>query len=109
MFIFIQTMEVPHTKLVPGKQYYVQTNKRYIGDFCGFVDAKHYGKTYCGFMNVKNITAKNTSNYYTFNTTDLYYDLESIKMNSQKAKYNMEQRALKKILKRLVNEEFQWI
>ena len=102
-------MALPHTKLIPGKQYYVQTDKKYIGYFWGFVDAKYYGQEYCGFMNIQNITAKTTCKYYTFNTTDLYYDLELIKKNAEMAKYNMEQRALKKILKRLVNEEFQWI
>ena len=104
-------MEVQHSKLIPGKQYYVQTEgkyRRYIGDFWGFVDAKYYGHDYCGFMNVRNITAKTRCKYYTFNISDVYYDIQSIKENAQKAKYNMEHRALKKILKRLVNEEFQW-
>ena len=41
-------------------------------------------------------------------STNIFYDIEQIRENSQKAKYNMEQRALKKILKKLVNEDFQW-
>ena len=102
-------MEVPYTKLILGKQYYVQTQeKKYIGDYWGFVDAKYTGHDFCGFINVRNITAKTRCKYYTFNTSDVYYDIQSIKENAQKAKYNMEQRALKKILKKLVNEDFQW-
>ena len=39
---------------------------------------------------------------------DTYYDIVEIKKNAIHARQNMEQRALDKILKRLVNEEFQW-
>ena len=39
---------------------------------------------------------------------DTYYDVEHIKQNAIQARKNMEQRALDKILKRIVNEEFQW-
>jgi hypothetical protein len=38
----------------------------------------------------------------------VFYDLEEIKKNAQKARHSMEQRSLNMILKRLVNEEFQW-
>lgn len=37
-----------------------------------------------------------------------YYDLEEIKEKSKKARQQMEQRSLNMILKRVVNEEFQW-
>lgn len=39
---------------------------------------------------------------------DTYYDVADIKKNANQARKNMEQRALDKILKRLVNEEFKW-
>ena len=39
---------------------------------------------------------------------DIFYDWAKIRDNSQKAKQQMETRALNMILKRLVNEEFQW-
>ena len=42
------------------------------------------------------------SQYYTF------YDLEEIRENGEKARQRMEQRSLDIILKRLVNENFQW-
>jgi len=39
---------------------------------------------------------------------DIFYDLEEIREKSQKARQQMEQRSLNIILKKLVNEEFQW-
>ena len=38
----------------------------------------------------------------------IVYDLEEIRENGKKARQSMEQRALNIVLKRLVNEEFQW-
>jgi len=47
-----------------------------------------------------------------FNKTDKFYDatqyINKIKENSRKSRQNMEARALDKILKRVVNEHFQW-
>ena len=39
---------------------------------------------------------------------DIVYDLEEIRENGKKATLAMEQRALNIILKRLVNENFEW-
>ena len=38
-----------------------------------------------------------------------YYDREKIRENAQQAREQMETRTVNMILKRLVNEEFQWI
>jgi hypothetical protein len=46
--------------------------------------------------------------YYSFYEEDYYYDPEKIKENAQQAREEMEQRALNIILKRLVNEHFEW-
>jgi hypothetical protein len=43
-----------------------------------------------------------------FSSTDTFYDLEEIREMAQKARQQMEARAINIILKRLVNEEFQW-
>ena len=49
---------------------------------------------------------------YMFNQCDYYYDVKEfkceIKRISEKARQQMEHRALDKILKKLVNDEFQW-
>jgi hypothetical protein len=39
---------------------------------------------------------------------DYYYDPEKIRDNAQQAREKMEQRSLNIILKRLVNEHFEW-
>jgi hypothetical protein len=43
-----------------------------------------------------------------FSPTDTFYDLEEMREKGKQARLAMEQRALDIILKRLVNEHFQW-
>lgn len=43
-----------------------------------------------------------------FFESDTYYDFKKIRDNATNARNSMESRALNKILKNLVNEEFQW-
>jgi hypothetical protein len=43
-----------------------------------------------------------------FSSTDTFYDLEEIREKSQSAKQAMEKRALNTILKKIVNENFEW-
>ena len=48
-------------------------------------------------------------NFVSINKHDIVYDLDKIKQASKRARQQMEQRALNMILKRVVNEEFQWL
>jgi len=43
-----------------------------------------------------------------FTPNDIVYDLEEIRENGKQAREAMEQRALNIVLKRLVNEHFEW-
>jgi hypothetical protein len=43
-----------------------------------------------------------------FRKMDIFYDLEKVKDNSKMAIQNMEKRSLDMILKRLMNEHFEW-
>jgi hypothetical protein len=43
-----------------------------------------------------------------FRKTDIFHDIEKVKENSKYAVQNMEKRSLDIILKRIVNEQFQW-
>ena len=43
-----------------------------------------------------------------FRKIDIFYDVEKVKDNSKIAIQNMEKRSLDIILKRLVNENFEW-
>lgn len=47
-------------------------------------------------------------NFVSINKNDHIYDLDKIKCESKKAKESFEKRSLNKILKRLVNENFEW-
>lgn len=48
--------------------------------------------------------------YYGFcYKNEIYYDWDKIRDDARNARHNFEQRALNQILKRLVNEEFQWL
>lgn len=49
---------------------------------------------------------KHNDEFYKYNT--IFYDLKEIKENGKKARQHMEQRALDIVLKRLVNENFEW-
>ena len=68
-----------------------------------------------------NVTVRLRGTNITFNSKDVgylcalllhqretFYDLEEIRENAQKAREQMEQRSVNMILKRLVNDEFQW-
>lgn len=46
--------------------------------------------------------------YVDFYLNDIVYDLEEIIENGKKARQAMEQRAIDTILKRIVNEHFEW-
>lgn len=43
-----------------------------------------------------------------FTSNDIVYDLEEIIENGKKARHTMEQRALNTLLKKIVNENFEW-
>jgi hypothetical protein len=47
-------------------------------------------------------------NFVSINNNDIIYDLDKIKHHAKKAKESFEKRALDNILKRLVNEHFEW-
>jgi hypothetical protein len=71
------------------------------------------GKIYRGtfaFMTSIMVIMKDGDNKIQFMHWDHFYDLDvdNIKEKSRKAKQAMEQRALDIILKRIVNENFQW-
>lgn len=104
--------KVRYTLLVKGKQYYIHSHckerkdKKYIGEFSHNV---HFGTSdYLTFMNVKSISENVSAYYLSFCPRDTYYDVEKVRKNAQRAIQTMEQRSLNMILKRLVNEEFQW-
>jgi hypothetical protein len=103
-------------KMTVGKIYGVESKSRLcIGTYIGHVfdDEEDYilkdviqkNKPFVSYFMRKPRKIKPNA---VFTPNDIVYDLEEIRENGKRARQNMEQRALDKILKRLVNETFEW-
>ena len=100
-------------ELIPGRRYIIErmnhitkTDYEIIdGIFVKFIS--HSPAT--AFMsNMKRKSLPNVSHFGFSNEYDVYHDIEEIRDNSRKAVQSMEQRSLNLILKRLINENFEW-
>lgn len=90
----------------------------FIGTYRGVVNNKYFPPYKNVLCDVKAIIKNKSKSVMTSNPIlvkfisihkdDIVYDLDKIKQDAKKAKETFEKRALDKILKRLVNEEFQW-
>lgn len=70
------------------------------------------GKIYRGtYTNTKGILIGMKVGWYEhlFMYYDDFYDLEYIRLNAKNARQAMEQRSLDIVLKKIVNENFQWL
>ena len=97
----------PFHELEPGREYYILSCngyecKKYKGTFDVYRYSRMGGDRYAFAWFYYN----SLSSYYTGD--DEFYDVEKIRENAQRAIQTMEQRALDIILKRIVNEEFEW-
>ena len=95
----------PFHDLISGREYFIlRTNgKKYKGIF------DDYKYSYLNDDEVEIFASFETdtlSYYYTGG--DKFYDVKYIRINAYIERHNMELRALKIILKRVVNEDFQW-
>lgn len=80
----------------------------FVGTFkCFIKDTRN--KINANFTNVSAHYTTHISNELSFyNYTDYnYYDVSKLN-NAQKARHDMEKRAIDMVLKRVVNEEFEW-
>lgn len=105
-------------RLKVGKRYAVETRNKniYIGTYKEYLKQYGYVMYYIldnvtnyhySFWSRKKPSEKLKGTAY-FNPTDTFYDLEEIRENGKRARQTMEQRALDKILKQVVNENFEW-
>ncbi len=95
----------PFHHLEVGREYYIlrRNSKKCKGIFLDYKYSYLSGyerNIFAGFQNNKL--------FYFYTAEDTFYDVNYIRMNAYIARHNMELRALNMILKRLVNEEFQW-
>ena len=94
----------PFDELESGREYYITRNgKKYKGIFYEYKYSFMSGDrdVYAWFDN-----QKLGLRYYT--DDDEFYDVEEVRENAQRAIQSMEHRSVNMILKRLVNEEFEW-
>lgn len=95
----------PFHDLISGREYFVlrSNGKKYKGIF------NDYKYSYLNNDAVEIFALfKTNSLFYYYTGGDKFYDVKYIRINAYIARHNMEHRALKKILKRVVNEDFQW-
>ena len=103
-------------KMTVGKVYAVESRSRLcVGTYIGRVfdddddyilkDVIQKNKPFVSYIMRKPRKIKYPA---VFTPNDIVYDLEEIKENGKKARQDMEQRALNIVLKRLVNETFEW-
>ena len=109
--IFIKSSMEPCLKF--NKRYLVETrNKnRYIGVYKEFVkDAQGYIMYYIldDVTKYRKSKPEKLKSDAFFSPSDRFYDLEEIREKGKQARQAMEQRALDMILKRVVNETFEW-
>ena len=99
-----------------GKIYAVESRTRLcIGTYIGRVfdddddyilkDVVQKNKPFASYFMRKPRKIKHTA---VFTPNDIVYDLEEIREDGKQARQAMEQRALNIVLKRLVNENFEW-
>lgn len=108
--------------LIPKKKYaMILKDILYIGTYSGRVD--YEGENYSEYFFI-DVTKQHMSRYFSkynlrnkaikqkyplgFEIDTKFYDLEEIRENGKKAIQAMEQRSLNIILKRIVNENFEW-
>lgn len=104
-------MLTSYEELVEGKQYIVHRPN----DIKSFWKGTFRGEYQRYFEYVPNLIfvdcVQNVGPYQNridFRKTDIFHDIEKLKENKTNAIQNMEKRSLDKILKRLVNEHFEW-
>jgi hypothetical protein len=101
-------------ELIPDRRYIIErmnhiTKSDYEiidGIFVKFIPQAFPPTAFMRNMKTKrlpNVTRCGFSNNY-----DVYHDIEEIRDNARKAIQSMEQRSLNLILKRLINENFEW-
>ena len=97
---------ISYRDLIPGKEYYIQTHDTHIC-FKGMIFNDYQRAIDINVINI-NMNFTRATCRHLFFEEDYYYDPEKIKKNSHLAKQSMEHRALNMILKRIVNEHFEW-
>jgi hypothetical protein len=94
--------------LEPGREYFIERyNESY--KYKLIFSSLHGPSNFHDFGFSESVWFLHRGFHIEFERDDIFYDAEEIKENAQKARQQMECRALNKVLKQIVNEEFQWL
>ena len=109
IYFYSKMTSIHINNLVYNKRYCIETQKNIVNAiFMGSYNDKHlyFSEFKCYNRKIKHgifvLYIHNNFKYYDYN------NVEEIREKSKRARQQMEQRSLNMILKRLVNEEFQW-
>lgn len=105
--------------LIVGNDYYIlHTDIQFKGKYKSF-----YSNEHCSYYSFADVQMKSIDiesklgdikykmiefSHYVFTNEDTFYDIQEMRLNKIKSIQCMEQRSLDIVLKRLVNENFQW-
>jgi DNA primase catalytic subunit len=93
--------------LEPGREYFIQRyNELY--KYKVIFSSLHGPRHFHDFGSSESAWFIHRGFNIEFDREDTFYDAEEIRDNAQKARQQMEHRALNKVLKQIVNETFEW-
>jgi hypothetical protein len=93
--------------LEPGREYFIERNGQRYKDKVIF-SSLHGPRHFHDFGSSESAWFIHRGFNIEFERDDEFYDVEEIKEKAQKARQQMECRALNQILKQIVNETFEW-
>lgn len=97
-------------ELIPERRYFVQRMEHNKLELIQgiFVQLVSHSPSAALMRNMKRKSLPNVSHYGFCFDFDIYYDIEEIRDNAKRAREAFEHRSVNLILKRLINEEFEW-
>jgi hypothetical protein len=96
--------------LDPGKEYFIERNgQRYKSKSKLIFSSLHGPRQFHDFGSSESVWFIKNGFNIEFDRDDTFYDAEDIKKNAQKARQQMEKRSLDMVLKRIVNETFEYL
>ena len=92
-----------------GKEYFIERNDEpYKYKYKLIFSSLHGPRHFHDFGSSESVWFTERGFIIEFDREDTFYDAEEIKEKGQKARQQMESRALKQVLKGIINETFEW-
>jgi hypothetical protein len=96
-------------ELIPDRRYIIERKHKNIEILEGvFVKLVSHSPTAVLMRCMRRKSLPNVSHFGFCYESDIFYDIKEIRDNAQNSRNAFEKRSLNLILKRLINEEFQW-